>query len=342
MEPEEPHHALRRGRDAPKASRPFWGLACCAPRVLPPTHDHPEFPKGSEVRDLLDAKDWAVQALRERVKSHRLYDAAKHDDFSLLRFLLSHHDRVAASAHAFTSALEWREEHSLDEIAKRLRSGLRQCDFPGFERIHPHNPWYIYTSPTDGGVVVINAIAQSNFKRLMDSTTVAEFSAYQFHVTELSMMLCDRASRASGRLVKQTKIVDVAGAAMSQLDMRFINAVSASSKSAENSYPQLSGSLLICNAGTGVRFLFDHIAMPLMPVRLRSKVVMVEPLHRADDRDRLLSLLPADELPDRVGGRRKLSTDTDKDLVDKGFVQLGGTMANEEVDVRGGRRLGCR
>jgi len=301
-------------------------------------YEHTDFPPGSEVRQLLDFHAEAIGALRGRVERHRLYDASRHDDLHLLRFLLSHKGKVDAAAAAFEGALEWREEHGIDAISARILKGeLSQRDFPGFTNIHHLNPWYTLVAP-DGGVVLFNAVGECNFHKVMESTTVEEFCRYQWHMTELSALLCDRATRRTGRLVRQVKVVDVSGASLSMLNMRFMSAVSAASKKSEDAYPQLAASMYVCNAGAGLRTLFERVAAPLLPKRLREKVVLLEPRARTKDRERLLACVPSAQLPEHVGGKLRLAEAADE-IVTKTFPQLCEEAAPQPLPVHKRRSL---
>lgn len=270
--------------------------------------DLPPIPPGSEVARLIEANARMIAELRAEVEHLPDYDEARHDELHLLRFLLSHKKKVPAAAKAFTRALEWRRAHNLDAVGDQIRSGtMYQERYPAFDKIHPRVAFHILVTD-EGQPILYNSLGETDFAALMAiPNSVAAYCAYHYHMTEHCAILCDVATRRTGRFVKQHKVVDGSQAATKHLCMPYLRAVSAAAKDSEDAYPQLVGKIVVCNFGPFFRTIFQRVALPLMPERLREKVWVLEPIEMANDLSKLLDLLPKEVLPDRLGGDRRVT-----------------------------------
>jgi len=279
-------------------------------QLAEPAPRSPSVPAGSEVARLLALHAERISEMRDFVKKHPRYDIDVHDDLHLLRFLLSHRLRPAAAARAMAAALEWRAAEGIDEASRRIAAGdLTQKDFVGHAMVFPHLPMHVLVT-AEGQPVLFVSLAETDFAALMQQAGALEaYCKYHYLLTEMCALLCDRATRRTGRLVKQHKVIDGSAAAMRHLQMPYLRAVSAAAKESEDAYPQLVGTVAVCNFGPVIRAVFQRVALPLMPERMRSKVAVLEPREDARDRAALARLLPEASTPQALGGPVPLSRD---------------------------------
>jgi hypothetical protein len=71
------------------------------------------------VKDLIAEYRSLIDQVRDELHSDPLFNASKHDDLWILRFLLSHKKKIKLSVKAAKSTLAFRDEHQLD--AKDIR-----------------------------------------------------------------------------------------------------------------------------------------------------------------------------------------------------------------------------
>ena len=159
------------------------------------------------VKELLAAHASEVRALREAVKGDALFDAAKHDDLWLLRFLLSQKKDVAKAAKAVATTLAWRKSNRMDELSAELKE-LERKQRPleehrfirkGFETyIAPGGMRFVHPNPTRGPILVASMV-QFDYNAAMRKLTRAEYTNINLAMNEWNAMQCDVVTRATSR-----------------------------------------------------------------------------------------------------------------------------------------------
>jgi hypothetical protein len=257
--------------------------------------------KGPSIVSLLAVHAGALVELRALVAGVAGYDAARHDDLHLLRFLLSHKVQPRAAAKAFAAALVYRRANNIDAIADAVRGGLKQSQFPHYDKIHPRLPFHL--SELGGGQpTMFLSVRELQLGPLMREMTTAEYVLYNQYVNELVHQNVDEASRRTGRIVKLVRLIDATGMGWQTLSLKYISAVAAAARGSEDAYPQLLGYFFLCNAGRAARAVWENAARPLLPSRLVEKSAVLEPLTAKADLHRLLEWVPRAKLPSQLGG----------------------------------------
>jgi hypothetical protein len=237
------------------------------------------------------------------VKKDPLYDADKHDDLWILRFLLSHKKSKHAIAAAKTT-LQFRQKHDLDakdmrhdapHMSKeprcteywdvRLRGDAIVCALPDKKR----------------GVMMFIKFAQMNpeaVKLLSEETWDYAF----VYSSEWSHQWLDYVTRTTGRLTKSVRFIDMTGVSLlknfdratSKRDGKIMNEM-------VDVYPQLLETIYACYPPTFMHLIWAFIR-PILPKRIIDKVDLVTPDTNEKERDRLLKHISKESLPVHYGG----------------------------------------
>ena len=121
------------------------------PQPLPPTTPQDDRPL---IKELLAERAEQLDALRELASVHPHYDASRHDDLWLLRFLMSHNYEAARAAKVARQVLAWRRDHRMDEVARTV-STTAQVGWPHFAIVQQHLTQYIYHPDPAGSAFMI-------------------------------------------------------------------------------------------------------------------------------------------------------------------------------------------
>lgn len=265
-----------------------------------------------EVGALLEEHREHLDALKDIVSRYAGFDAARHDDLCLLRYILTHKE-VKASADAFRSSLSWRAEHKMDEFAERIRrEDLDQSRVDGYDVISRYLPFHLIVAKgQDGGArlpIVFISAKEADPAGLMTHVSPDAYSAYIHRFTELVAIFCDLETRRTGRLVRQLRLVDCTGLGVHHINVPYLRMVASALKGAETSYPQLLGSMIICNGSMSFSVLWSSTLRHLLPKRMVEKAAILRPSSNARDCERLFELLPRSCVPLQLGGDLRLGS----------------------------------
>ena len=240
------------------------------------------------VKELLAAHASEVRALREAVKGDALFDAAKHDELWLLRFLLSQKKDVAKAAKAVATTLAWRKSNRMDELAAELKE-LERKQRPleehrfirkGFETyIAPGGMRFVHPNPTRGPILVASMV-QFDYNAAMRKLTRAEYTNINLAMNEWNAMQCDVVTRATGRLTKAARLVSCKGFRVGSLNRQWLKLDGDVAKEMQDCYPQLLG-VIICLDPPQWALVMWRAVKILFPPRMVEKVDLLSTKDRA-------------------------------------------------------------
>lgn len=260
--------------------------------------------KRSELGQLIEENREVIDEMRLKVAEASGYDAQRHDDVHLLRFVLTHGDASSAAA-AFRSALAWRRSYNMDAVARDIRkSGYRPDRLAGYPDVHRYLPLHLIRH--SGQPVVFISAAEVDIEGLARTVSAEDYVTYTHHFTELVALLCDLETRRTGRLVKHLRLADVTSLGMHHINVQYFRKVAAATKGAEDAYPQLLGNMVIANPSAAVKGLWDASLRHLLPKRMIERTLVVQPTASDRDRTALQRLLPVAALPLQLGGELRV------------------------------------
>ena len=280
----------------------FVGPLSSAPALSPSATKH----TGAHISidDLLLKHRTAVCNLYHAIKGHPSFDAAKHDDLFLLRYVLSYPKHKAA-VRAASVALASRAALRLDETrAETLRLPSREW----VER--STRPWAhlmpaMVLQPDANGTLALYVDARHVNMHDVLRVPRDDFNRAQRTMMEFIHHRMDRATRSTGNLVKYNRIINLAGVSLSTVSPRFVRRDAEDNKELQGLYPQLMGAVIFVNPPAALDVLYRTL-LPLIPAKIAEKTVVLAPLKRRRDLERLVELsgLPLEELPVACGGKR--------------------------------------
>lgn len=218
------------------------------------------------VADLIKAHREDIDKLREQCKDIL---EAEHDDLWLLRYVLSRKDKAEA---AVRKGLQWRKEN-----AKWLSLAKTGGKAPHADRIERYTAVGLHKRNCDGGAVMIIRAGVTPVKQLMEVVTVAELTEWFMFKKEETFIICDEATRRTGKLVKTVVLNDATGVpGMWELtgllrNNGLMTALGDSSKLSESVYPQLVSVSVILNPPGFVRMVFKLVRV-FMSASMMEKV----------------------------------------------------------------------
>ena len=300
----------RPGRQAAKAA-----AAKAAPTTVPPP-ESPEqradsaappppillSPRALVVDDLLRKHEGAVRSLLEAVRGHRHFDEAVHDDLFLLRYVLSY-PKPKAAIKALTNALDTRAALKLDACRKEVMGmpGRDWCQrrVRSWGHLLPAQ----LLQPDANGALALYVDARDMDMHQILTIPRDDFNLAQRTTMEFIFQRMDRATRSTGAIIKYMRIVNLSGVSLSKVSPRFVRRDAEDNKELQPLYPQLLGAVIFVNPPSTLDVLYRTL-LPLLPKKITEKTIILSPLKRKKDLDKLVALTgySLDELPAKCGG----------------------------------------
>ena len=181
---------------------------------IPPVDENDERPSA---KALIDEHRALIGQVESRLASDPLYEAAKHDELWILRFLLSHKMDANLALAAAKTTLAFRREHKLDEKDIRF---LPVCKNHENEAVRRHQEFcaegavkFVVPDPRRGvvGFLHFAGIDQHAMVKNLDKSTWLPSLCY---ISEWSFQWVDYVTRTTGRLTKSVRLLDARGFAM--------------------------------------------------------------------------------------------------------------------------------
>ena len=258
------------------------------------------------VNDLLEKHQKEIQKLREEIQNDPLYDANKHDELWILRFVLSHKRKHKEALKSMKHTLQYRKEHGLDEKDIRFsRPDAEVEDCPEMKAFlkYAESDTFIWCVPQEQGPVV----TYIRYKGCDQHALVANLDESYWpptfrYLAEWAFQWCDYTTRTTGRLTKNTRLIDFTGMKLTDVSREMGRRDSKAMNMTEDCYPQLLQSIFLCHPPTWIQIIWRFFR-PLLPKRMVEKVDFIQPKFNDKERDRLLAHVPLELLPERYGGK---------------------------------------
>jgi hypothetical protein len=259
------------------------------------------------VKDLIEEYRSLIDQVRDELHSDPLFNASKHDDLWILRFLLSHKKKIKQSVKAAKSTLAFRDEHQLD--AKDIRylspsEGFSSEELKRYMKYCSDDAINFVLPDAQRGVVGIICVAGVNQHELVQNLDEKDWLPCFLHFSEWSHQWSDYVTRTTGRLTKSIRIVDASDVTLHGFSSENSRREGKAMGVMEDCYPQLLQTLFVCHAPAWVQIPW-RIIRTLMPKRVTSKFDFIVPEKRANERNRLLPYISLEHLPARFGGRNE-------------------------------------
>lgn len=284
-------------------------------KVIDPSVKTAEHDTRASVPELLSKHASNIDLVRVGLQEDPLYEPTKHDDLWILRFLLSHKQKVKKATKAARHALEFRNKHKLDERDLRfiaphtIKNGNDETPFAGSEslkrawRIRYPTDCLTFTIP-DQTRGVVGFLRLADFKRdkkTMKALTDEDLAAVFIYLSEWTFQWLDYVTRKTGRLTKSVRFLDFSGFSMFQVSRDASKRDSKVMGEMEDVYPQLLHAVFFYNQPSWIQ-AFWATFRPIMPSRLVEKVDMIEPKHNEKEAKRLFQFVSKEQLPVSLGG----------------------------------------
>lgn len=183
---------------------------------------------------LLSTHASSISLLRARVATEYGFVPGEHDEIFVLRFLLSH-GSVEAAETPLKRTIAWRRARAAELARARAEQPTpRHAAMAELLLIELLEPRTARDEP-----ILLVRVGRSDVRTLMDRWSEDEVADYLTYFKEAAFAACDRATRATRRLVKLVTVIDMEHALLSTHDPRFLAALHKSSRDGTAHYPQL-------------------------------------------------------------------------------------------------------
>jgi CRAL/TRIO domain len=266
--------------------------------VDPNQDDRPSIP------ELILAHRHSIDEVKAELLQEPEFDYEnKHDDLWILRFVLSH-KKPKKAVKAAKHTLAFRKEHKLDERDIRYAPPDAKLDFEPMQRYYVYcdDDTFLWTLPQPSrGVITFARYSGVDQHGLVANVAESDWLPVFLYLSEWAHQWLDRISRTTGRLTKNTRLVDLAGMHMATFSMKNAKRDSKVINAMEDCYPQLLKMIYVVNPP----FMFDAVwalLRPLAPKRVLEKFDIIHPATKERDRERLYKVMDKHLLPVRFGG----------------------------------------
>jgi hypothetical protein len=276
------------------------GVALADP--APPLNEHDERPSA---KALIDENRGVIEQVKKELQGDSLYDAAKHDELWILRFLLSHKQNTKHAVKAAKTTLAFRKEHRLDDKDIRAHPVGKNC--PN-EIVRQHQAYcqdgaiqFLVPDPRRGviGFLHYAGIDQHAMVKNLDKSIWLPALGY---VSEFSFQWVDYVTRTTGRLTKSVRLVDCRGFSMSQISYECLKRDGDAMSVMEDCYPQMLQGIFLCNPPAWIHVPWK-VCRSILPKRLIEKIDFIRPDKNEKERTRLFKHIALQHLPIRFGGQ---------------------------------------
>jgi hypothetical protein len=257
------------------------------------------------VKDLIEEHAEKIATIKAGITDHPHYDASKHDELWIVRFIMSHKKKTTKAAlEAARKCIDFRAEHELDATdirstpPHRVETGkvsefFERCQDDTVVLTHPHR---------QRGVIAFVKPASMDQHRLVAELPEGHWMPTFMYITEWSHQWLDFVTRTTGRLTRSVRFVDTDGMKLSLVNRECFKRNGKAIGAMEDFYPQLLESVFICNPPVFLKGLFT-IVKAIMPKRVVEKIDMINPKERENERKRLYRHISEEDLPDKYGGK---------------------------------------
>ncbi|GAA93854.1 uncharacterized protein L969DRAFT_70208 [Mixia osmundae IAM 14324] len=215
-----------------------------------------------------------------------------HDDATLLRFLRARKFDLPKSKLMFEDSSKWRKSYKVDELYQNF-------DYKERAQVDEYYPKFYHKIDRDGRPIYIEQLGKLDVAKLYSVTTPER--QLQALVVEYEKFLRERlpiCSNIKGELVETScTIMDLNNVGISQF-WKVKNFVQEASQISQYNYPETMGKFYIINAP----YLFTTV-WSLVKGWLDEVTVAKITILGANYQETLLAQIPAENLPDFLGGK---------------------------------------
>ena len=165
-----------------------------------------------------------------------------YDDLFVVRYLKSRKGDVEKTIESVKACVEWRTENKA--WIEKAKAGEKA---PKHGEISKLSIGGLYKNTVLGEPLYIVRAGISTPKELMKKFTPEEVVFWLNWNKEIGFQLCDKRTRASGRITKMFNVVDLRDSSFWNNDKSFFKCLGDSSKHSEKFYPQLLGLSIVIN-----------------------------------------------------------------------------------------------
>ncbi|KZT33274.1 hypothetical protein SISSUDRAFT_1011154 [Sistotremastrum suecicum HHB10207 ss-3] len=249
-------------------------------------------PLPGRIGNLTIPQQHTLEKFKKALEEEGWYDAERHDDATLLRFLRARKFDLEKALAMFIANEKWRKEFGVDEIVKSF-------DFKEKQEVDKFYPQYYHKMDKDGRPIYIERLGQLNVNELWKITT--QDRLIKRLVLEYEKFLTERlpaCSRAVGHPVETScTILDLKGVGIKQFfDVK--GSVQKASEIGQDRYPECMGKFYIINAPWGFSTVWSLVKGWLDPVTV-AKISILGSSYQKD----LLAQIPEENLPHDLGGK---------------------------------------
>jgi CRAL/TRIO domain len=256
------------------------------------------------VKELIDENRQLIGSVVRELSADPLYDANKHDDLWVVRFLLSHKKKVKPSVKAAKYTLAFRAEHELDDRDIRYFPFDTECPNDHFKRYRKYvsdDTFRNVIPDPQRGMIGIYNLAGIDQPGLVANVDESDWLPVFRYLSEWTFQWLDFITRTTGRLTKVVRIVDAAGISLARLRPEVFKRDCRAMGVMEDCYPQMLQMVFICHAPSWIQVPWG-ILRPILPKRVVEKIDFMVPEKRDKERARLLKYISEEHLPVRFGG----------------------------------------
>jgi CRAL/TRIO domain len=278
------------------------GCAVAIADAIAPVNPQDDRPS---VKELIDENRQLIGSVVRELIADPLYDANKHDDLWVVRFLLSHKKQVKQSVKAAKYTLAYRAEHDLDERDIRYFPIDTECATEHVKRYRKYTKddayRHVIPDPRRGMVGIVN-LAGIDQPGLVANVDESDWYPGARYLSEWEHQWMDYITRTSGRLTKVVRIVDAAGLSIARVRPEAFKRDGKAMAVMEECYPQKLQTVFICNAPAWIQVPW-RVFRSTLPKRVLEKIDFVAPGKREEERELLLQYISEEHLPVRFGGK---------------------------------------
>mmetsp|Transcript_66689 Transcript_66689/g.77405 ORF Transcript_66689/g.77405 Transcript_66689/m.77405 type:complete len:343 (-) Transcript_66689:184-1212(-) len=258
------------------------------------------------IGDLSTSQEQALEKFRAEVRAMDIPDD-KYDDVYLLRFLRARKFDLAKTKEMWVNFIKWRKENGVDQI--------KDFVFTEIEEVKKSWPHGYFMTDKEGRPIYIERTGILNLTQLFKVTTEERMIKYWIQGYErVTTEILPACSKIKGSHVGQTlAIIDLKGFSMGMMSKKVYNFIQLASNIGQNYYPEIMGRMLVINAP----MLFSGIWSMIkgwIDEKTRAKIEIIGSKYEA----KLLELVPAENLPDFLGGKATKSEYGENMTIEKG------------------------
>ncbi|KAF8837107.1 hypothetical protein BDN67DRAFT_983474 [Paxillus ammoniavirescens] len=250
-------------------------------------------PLPGRLGNLTPGQQHALNTLKKQLQDEGHFVPERMDDATLLRFLRARKFDVAKTKVMLLSAEQWRKDFKVDDI-------IKDFVFTEKEAVDKYYPQYYHKMDKEGRPVYIQRLGKLDVSAL-DAITTKERQLQRF-VLEYEKFLAERlpaCSKAVGHPVETScTIMDLAGVSITSF-YRVKDYVFQAAGIGQDRYPECMGKFYIINAP----WAFSTVWSIIKPWLDEVTVAKIDILGSGSVKEKLLSQIPAENLPVEFGGK---------------------------------------